>query len=882
MAELFNIGVSGLRAQQSALNVVGQNITNASTPGYTRQRADIAAQPGASSLLSAGAGARLERIERITDEFVNRQILNDTALHAELESFSAQIRGLEGALFDSDYGIDAGIRDFFAALQNASNEPSDVALREFALASARSLVGRFHGVADRVRAQTQDVTGRLASAAGRVNELAGTLVNLNQRIAELHGERDNGPLNLLLDRRETVLKELATFVSVTTSEQADGQLNVFIGKGQPLVLGATASTLSVDGNADVLLQTGSNQQQQVITEALAGGDLGGLLAYKQEVLVPTLNQLGHLATVLAVSFNDQHKLGIDLNGAFGKDFFRDLNDPNLVTQRVAQLAGQEASSSGRIEVHIDDPRLGTPTNYELRFSASNPGAFTVTRVSDGEVVYSGSSVTPPVSFTFDGLRIELTDGTFTPGSGYLLTPYADYGSAIDVAVDSPTELALAAPVRLSGNPNNQGAAQIELGGVIDDEHPLFAQAQDAESLAELVPPLLVRFVTGEQYRILDNSNPNDPQPLDPDPGLLTYAAGVKNHVLPFAPGSAIVSSSGPNVAKLPAAATVTTSLVSGTNGYPPGQVSLTTTHQDGSQSTALLPFAANSSARDIAEQLNMSAGVVASARTELEITEFSFQGGGTPVELAVNGVTLTGFTTLNELADQINDNVELQALGVVGRSDGATLAIESQFGDDLTLHFQGDPNENVTVSDGTTQTTLNGSVAGTFDSITIGGHISSVLGPGVELAADFEGVFASQPVHLRADFGLDLVMSGRAAAGDEFAIAFNVDGTADNRNALALGDLVDARLAGDPPQSYTEQYASLVQAVGVHASEASANAEAAHILLSQAEDFRESISGVNLDEEAANLIRFEQAYNASAQVISVARDIFNVLLNSVS
>ena len=141
MSGLLNIGVSGLRAQQAALNIVGQNITNASTPGYTRQRVDLAAEiSGANSSVFAGAGVGVQGITRVVDEFVSEQIRTDTAMFSELSSFNENVRTIESSLFDSRFGIDAALNEFFSALQSAANQPADLGLREFVLSSAEAVV----------------------------------------------------------------------------------------------------------------------------------------------------------------------------------------------------------------------------------------------------------------------------------------------------------------------------------------------------------------------------------------------------------------------------------------------------------------------------------------------------------------------------------------------------------------------------------------------------------------------------------------------------------------------------------------------------------------------------------------------------------------------
>ncbi|MEE4281158.1 MAG: flagellar basal body protein, partial [Pseudomonadales bacterium] len=159
MASLFDIGINGLRAQQAALNVVGQNITNASTPGYTRQRADLVTQSGSLSGVNAGAGARLDQIVRVADTFVDQQIRTDSALKSEMESYAQFVGQLETTLFDGDFGVDTAVREFFDAVQDSANEPSDLAVRQFVISNADALASRFQGVTDRAWLQARDVSG---------------------------------------------------------------------------------------------------------------------------------------------------------------------------------------------------------------------------------------------------------------------------------------------------------------------------------------------------------------------------------------------------------------------------------------------------------------------------------------------------------------------------------------------------------------------------------------------------------------------------------------------------------------------------------------------------------------------------------------------------
>ncbi len=883
MASLFNIGVSGLRTQQAALNIVGQNITNASTPGYTRQRAEISAQVGGTSggLLS-GAGARVTGATRIADAYIDGQIRTDSSLHAQLEAFTERVGQLEGSLFDSEFGIDVAISDFFDAVQNAASEPSDLAMREFVIANAEALVARFRGVTDRSWVQAQDIIGSLESTTQRINELAQVLVQFNERIATLQDGQQDNALNLMLDQREEVLKELATFVSVDTVAQGDGQINVFVGKGQPLVLGQEAAVMSVTGDGDIAVRPVGSERTQVITSAISGGELGGILNYREEVLWPIQNQLGRLAAAITVAFNEQHAMGIDLDGEFGTAFFRDVNDPNLVGQRVDYLTGRSGEIdttpvTGTVNVYIEDPYQAPATDFEVMFSENNPGTFTVKRRDTGEAVYLGTSTATPQTFEFAGLRVEFASGDFPPGTALLLRPYADFGNQINVVQNDPSALALASPVLTEADVANLGDAEVRVAGVVDSAHPVFSD------VGELMPPLLIDFVTDTEYRVLDNSDPANPVPYEPDLGLLTFTPGSQTHLLPYEIGTRVVNTSGPAVASFTSAGGLISNLDAVPNNFPAGLVTLSYSGDgfpDDVRTASLNPSA---SAREIAQAISALPGARASARTEVTLTDLVNFGTGTPVELAVNGRLLTGFSTLTELADAINADPTLASQGIQAVSDGSSLQLAAIYGDDLTLHFQGDTNESVTLTNARGESTeLRGNLPGTYRAATVSGEVSTILEPGVTMTAQYDGVFATNPTHQRADVGLDLVISGRAQAGDRFGVVFNDGGLADNRNALALAELSDLNLIGSPARTFGGAMGALVQEVGIQAGQANVNRDAAQALLEQSQAFRESVSGVNLDEEAANLIRFEQAYNASAQVISVARDIFNTLLNSVA
>lgn len=876
MPSLLNIGIGGLRAQQAALNVIGQNITNASTPGYSRQRADLTTQTGAfTGSKFSGAGAQVSAITRIADEFVNNQIRTDRALSSELEAFTNNIGQLERTVFDDGFGIDSALSDFFSAIEDASANPLDTAARQFVLDRGAALAYRFGDVSDRMTQQAKDIDAQVIAGTRQVNDIAENLAELNNRILAVQGNDESGALNALADQRDILLNELSSWVSINSSVQADGQVNVFVGKGQSLVLGGEHATFEVTESGSLYLRRSGSSIPQDITGSISGGTIGGLLNYRSQVLEPMQSQFGHLAASIVASFNEQHQLGVDLSGEFGNDFFRSINDPALVGERVTSLAGgSTVSSLGKVNIYIDDPMAGLPTDYELEIAQD--GTYTVTRTSDRALVFQGAGISTPSTIEFDGLRVEFASGSFTANDTLLLRPYASFAADIEVNIQDPGEIALAAPISVEANIANSGTASLTVATITDTQHPIFS-GDDS-----LVPPLLVRFINDHQYEILDNSDPTNPRRLQPDLGVQNYVQGFDNHILPYELGTTVVNSSGTLAGRVPAAATFTSSLGLGANNYPAGSIAVNYADDAGNISAQVATFAANSSAKQIAAGLSGLPGVSASARTTVTLSNFVDYDAGTPVEIGINGQTFSGYSTPQELATMINEDALLSSQGIVARSNGTSIELVSNVGDDLNLSFQGDPAESVTVTDGFGQSLLvNGGGPGNYRRATIGGEIAVVLDPNATLNTQLPGIFAANPDYQRADFGFDLVLSGNVSAGDTYAVAFNGDAPGDNRNAHALSRMSESDLIGHPPTTFGAAFAILVQEVGSASSQAKVNSSAAASLLQQSESYRESISGVNLDEEAANLIRFEQAYNASAQVISAARDMFNVLLQSI-
>ena len=235
----------------------------------------------------------------------------------------------------------------------------------------------------------------------QVTHLAGAIAGYNDAIAVAasNGQQPND----LLDAREEAVRKLSTFIGVTVVAQDDSSYNLFVGSGQPLVVGSQASRLEVTpGLSDPLrseVQFVSGQASQGITSLITGGEMGGLIRYRQDVLDVTLNSVGRLALSVTDQINRQLGQGLDLNGQFGNGLFPGLNDPLLTGQRSLARIGN-SDSSANLNVLIEDTTQLTTSDYEVEFTSATD--YTVRRISDG-TGFGPFDITVVPAAEFDGI-----------------------------------------------------------------------------------------------------------------------------------------------------------------------------------------------------------------------------------------------------------------------------------------------------------------------------------------------------------------------------------------------------------------------------------------------------------------------------------------------
>lgn len=462
MADLLNIGLSGLAANKTSLTVTGHNISNVNTPGFSRQDTVQATRvPQFSGSGYIGSGTTLVDIRRSYSEFLSTQLRSSTALNSDVKSYKSQIEQLDSLLAGNTTGITPSLQQFFSSLQTAAEDPANIPARQLVLSEAEGLARRFNTIYDRLASQNEFINKQMQVTTEQINRLAGSIGQLNDAIAV--AAANGAAPNDLLDAREEAVRQLSTYIGVTVVPQDDNTYNLFIGSGQPLVVGNTVSKLeAVIGRGDPTrfeIDFVSGSSRQAVTTQLSGGELGGLIRYREEVLDATLNSVGRLAIAMNSEINAQLGQGLDLKGNVGVALFNNLNDAQLADLRARPYA--DNISSVDASVSIRDSQLLTASDYRLEYDGvSVPAGYTARRLSDNAVMTVSADGAGGLRLSDDngvdqGITVNLT-GTPNAGDRFLLQPTRRGAADISSVLDQPDQLAFAAPLRSQANLQNAG------------------------------------------------------------------------------------------------------------------------------------------------------------------------------------------------------------------------------------------------------------------------------------------------------------------------------------------------------------------------------------------------------------------------------------------
>lgn len=491
--DIFGVGVSGLMSFQRALNTTGHNISNVNTEGYSRQRVELASrEPTPSGAGFLGNGVRAVTTRRIWDEHAVIQVRSRTSSAEYFKVYEEMASQVDNLLADPDAGMSPALEDFFDSVQGVADDPTSISAREVLLSGGRALVDRFHTMEQWLADLRKTTNDRIKNLVTDVNSLADSIADINQEIIVATGIGRGQPPNDLMDQRDHLIDQLSEKIGITVVPQENSTYNIFIGNGQSLVLGTTPMHIEARPNPDdpmnyevAYYDPANTGQLFSISQMLTGGELGGVLAFREEVLDPSFNHLGRLALGMALTFNEQHKLGMDLANSLGGDFF--------VEPSAEVTASVYNTGVGTISVAFRDPVTNahdagslTTADYEMTFLAS--GDYELRNLATGQATVLAAAAGP--TYAVDGMFIDVTGWAPAVDDVINIRPTRGGARGIDMAFDDPNLIAAADPIRTNANVANLGDATITEATITDITNvnlltPVTIQFRDSGA----VPPL---------------------------------------------------------------------------------------------------------------------------------------------------------------------------------------------------------------------------------------------------------------------------------------------------------------------------------------------------------------------------------------------------------
>ena len=1007
MTDLISVGGAAIRNSQLALSVVSNNIANANTEGYVRQDLGVSENtPTKNGLFYLGSGALAEGVRRSYDGQVEASLRSSSSdLRAQTPLIEHTERMIN-VLGNESASLTPALGSFFDSLKSLSVDAGSGQLRTQVLTESEILASRFNALAIQLESLDTETQQLATAGANEFNALAEQLATVNVGLQKTNDIKKQPAA--LLDSRDKLLREMSAIVKVSVRESASGTVAVTVGDGssKALVVDGGKSTpiqvrfLATDnGRAEVLLDP---YGESVNLSGLLGGELGGMINFRDQMLAPAIANLDNIAKVLMQEVNAAHARGMDLNENPGKAMF--VSPPDF----TLDYSNAKGSATPTISVVTESEANLRP--MELLFDKAGDRWIATDLTSGTKYASTGN----PPRLGVNGLAITL-NGAAQDGDQIAFSGKQNYAKTISLAITDTKDLAAGDLFRVSKNVTN---------------------LSDVDATISIVTPAAISSTVPELSTILVN-NSNNAAALTLDASYSAaksfVAAGTKDVDLTFSKTASstaelqIFTRDGRHLFGSELSAAQQAVMLNAQNGFitdstysdtylngdtrymgetwsigASGQ-SVSQIQDDGSTLIVGEALIRSSTVSTYTNSTVASVDVIASGALKLDgkalgplsvaagqsltasgvktwlDAEIASNGLNATVSLenviripanelsattgllTINNVSINGttpFTTSAALVNAINaktaassnyavgppqvgtpaTNVEasldfdgalilkhlnagtisfgntagvltkmtgdvaagfvIQANRSAGDTSAKTVALTlsatgsttdlAKLGLDTTVNISGQLKEDLVVfSTGTTGNSAKlsaGYTKGEANSLQLRGNTLDI-----EFVSDSEYKItdkATNTIVAQRNYtagqviqyqNLQVTLNGSPKSGDKFQIDNNQKGFGSNENIVRLSNLESAKVLGND-ETFHESYLNLINLAGSTARQATVTKEALQVVYDQAFESRDQIAGVNLDEEAANLIRFQQAYQASARLVQTANELFDTIV----
>ncbi len=439
---ILNTSLMGLSIAQANVSTTANNIANVNTAGYHRESNTIVTTGSQSAGYGyIGTGAAVTDVTRAYNGFLETQVTQNQGQLSSYQAYTQYATQLNALLGSQNSGLAAAMSDFFSSIQNVSSDPTSTVARQAMLGSGANLATQFNNLNDGLNSLSQGINQQVQSTATQINSFAQNIATLNKQIAVMQSSGNSASVNGLMDQRDAIVSQLNQLVNVTVTDQQGSGYNVAIGNGMPLVNGTQANTMTVASNPLAPTETMpalkiGNSTITLDSTQITGGQLGGLLSFRDQMLSPSQTQLGTLAYGLTANINAQQTKGFDLSGTQGGNFFSPLS---VTMPPTKALTGTATITAG-----LTDPNKMTSAAYTLGYDGTT---YTLTD-SSGKVVDSTTqpaanwSTSSPPFGAGAGLSLSAS-GTIVSGDSYLIPASPLKVSNLSVAITDPSKIAAA-------------------------------------------------------------------------------------------------------------------------------------------------------------------------------------------------------------------------------------------------------------------------------------------------------------------------------------------------------------------------------------------------------------------------------------------------------
>lgn len=416
----YTIGLTGLTAAATALEIIGNNVSNASTDGYHRQRVELTPSAyGKAGTVAIGAGVDVAGVTRLLDRLLEEEILSQQSSYGQISQELSVMTTVETMFgeFAEKSGLNATIDKFFNALEGLAAHPMESVYRSDVVSAAEVMCSEFQ----RLGASLEDLQSQVVLAAQNIGDSINSLVS---QIADLNGQIQNIEVtgtqaNNLRDQRDRLIAELAEFVNIKTQGREYGIVDVSI-SGLPVVSGTVSLGVFVGLTDDgtLGLSPADSQGRDLDVE---GGELGGLLSLNNELLEKVANDLDTLAKTIIDNVNRHQVEGLGDDGSFSE-----LTGWNIGDGTLSSLNSEV--TDGSFYIRLIDSTTGTVERYEIEVNASGSPPDTVNSIAakinaipglNASVISSQLHIVAEQNHTFDFIPAVLpepTDASFSASS----------------------------------------------------------------------------------------------------------------------------------------------------------------------------------------------------------------------------------------------------------------------------------------------------------------------------------------------------------------------------------------------------------------------------------------------------------------------------------